>query len=455
LGDEFSEASKKTQSGDSSTLKAEATRPKGTRTRKRADRAARQDRKFARLAIEGARKSISENDGRPHPMVGAVLVKNGKVLAACHRGEIEGNHAEYLALEKVLADTSLVGATVYTTLEPCTTRSHPKVPCVERLIERKVARVVIGMLDPNPRITGQGQRRLRKANIVTDLFPPDLMSEVEELNREFSRAFDLSPGIPDSARPILKFRSASEFPRKQPGPRRLLGPTATGYNREYVTALEGRVNDLTSQLRSALSSLEKSYDYTLEVLGDALDLTGVNQPGHTRRVTGYTILIARAMAISKPVIAVIARGAFLHSVSRLGVPDSILKKRQPPNAEEMAILREHCVRGYRMLKRIPVLKDAAEIVYAQYECFDGSGYPRGLKGEEIPLGARIFQVANAFDMFTSDGPFRGYESVDDASNRIDKLSGKQCDPEIVSVFHAMPRKLWIDLRREINRSMDK
>jgi len=149
-----------------------------------------QDRKFARLAIEEARKSVPENDGRPHPRVGAVMVKNGEVIATAHRGEVEGNHAEYLALEKKLADEAVAGAIVYTTLEPCTTRNHPKIPCAERLIERKVGRVVIGMLDPDPRITGRGQRKLRSANIITEFFPHDLMSEVEELNREFARQLE-------------------------------------------------------------------------------------------------------------------------------------------------------------------------------------------------------------------------------------------------------------------------
>jgi len=145
------------------------------------------DYKFARLAVDEARKSVSEQDGRPHPKVGAVVVKNGQVLSAAYRGEFEGNHAEYIALEKHLSDTAAAGATVYTTLEPCTTRNHPKIPCAQRLIERKVARVVIGMLDPDHRISGKGQRKLRTANIVTDFFPPNLMTEVEELNREFTR----------------------------------------------------------------------------------------------------------------------------------------------------------------------------------------------------------------------------------------------------------------------------
>jgi pyrimidine deaminase RibD-like protein len=145
------------------------------------------DHKFARMAIEEARKSVSENDERVHPRVGAVVVKDGKALSTAHRGEQPGNHAEFVALEKKLSDEAVAGATVYTTLEPCTTRTHPKIPCAERLIERRVARVVIGMLDPDDRISGKGVRNLRKAGIETVLFPHDLALEVEELNREFTR----------------------------------------------------------------------------------------------------------------------------------------------------------------------------------------------------------------------------------------------------------------------------
>jgi pyrimidine deaminase RibD-like protein/NTP pyrophosphatase (non-canonical NTP hydrolase) len=145
------------------------------------------EHEFMRQAIDSSRPCKGEDD-RPRPKVGVVIVKDGRVLATSFRGELSaGEHAEFTALEKKLPDESLAGSTVYTTLEPCTTRNHPKVPCVDRLIERKVARVVIGMLDPNPQITGRGQRKLRDANIQTDLFPADLMAEVEELNREFTR----------------------------------------------------------------------------------------------------------------------------------------------------------------------------------------------------------------------------------------------------------------------------
>ncbi|MCI0722603.1 MAG: deaminase [Acidobacteria bacterium] len=140
-----------------------------------------------RLAIREARRSLPEDD-KPHPYVGVVVVRDGEVLASACRGDrATGDHAEFGALEKKLKSDKVAGCTVYTTLEPCTTRNHPKVPCAERLIERRVGRVVIGALDPDQRITGRGVLRLRRAGIAVDLFPPDLMAEVEELNRDFIR----------------------------------------------------------------------------------------------------------------------------------------------------------------------------------------------------------------------------------------------------------------------------
>jgi pyrimidine deaminase RibD-like protein len=149
--------------------------------------AADDDRRFALMAIEEALKSVPE-DEKPHPKVGAVVVKNGQVLSRAHRGEILKSHAEYIALDEKLSDDLIAGATVYTTLEPCTTRNHPKIPCAQRLIDRKVARVVVGMLDPNPNIRGLGDQRLSEAGIEIQLFPRDLRAQVEEMNREFTRA---------------------------------------------------------------------------------------------------------------------------------------------------------------------------------------------------------------------------------------------------------------------------
>ncbi len=145
------------------------------------------DLKFMRMAIDEARKCQGE-DGRVHPKVGAVVVLNSEVLTTAYRGELsEGDHAEFTALDKKLATVKAAGATVYTTLEPCTLRSPEKVPCADRLIARRVGRVVIGMLDPNPDICGKGFWMLREAGIATDVFPHELMAELEDLNRDFVR----------------------------------------------------------------------------------------------------------------------------------------------------------------------------------------------------------------------------------------------------------------------------
>jgi pyrimidine deaminase RibD-like protein len=169
------------------------------------------DRLYAAMAVEEARKSVAE-DGRTHPKVGAIVVKDGRVLSKAYRGEILGSHAEYIALEDKLRDDLVAGATVYTTLEPCTTRNHPKIPCAERLIARKVRRVVIGMLGPDPRISGKGVRKLRSANIIIDLFPTELADQVEELNREFMRKHETTQvAEPTQARIRLTEESRKEM----------------------------------------------------------------------------------------------------------------------------------------------------------------------------------------------------------------------------------------------------
>src|SRR5581483_6771747 len=146
-----------------------------------------EDLDFIKQAIEASKKSRSESD-RISPMVGVVVVKDGKVLAIAWRGQQEPtDHAEFIALEKLSSNETFAGSTVYTTLEPCTKRNPPKVACVNRILDRRVRRVVIGMLDTNPSIQGKGYQRLRDHNIELDMFPSDLADEVEDLNRDFRR----------------------------------------------------------------------------------------------------------------------------------------------------------------------------------------------------------------------------------------------------------------------------
>ncbi|MCU1269308.1 MAG: response regulator receiver modulated metal dependent phosphohydrolase [Acidobacteriaceae bacterium] len=221
-------------------------------------------------------------------------------------------------------------------------------------------------------------------------------------------------------------------------------------NREYQTNLEALVTARTEQLRQVVSSLEKSYDITLEALGNALDLKDAETEGHSKRVTAYTIAIARAMGLSSDQIRIIARGAFLHDIGKMAIPDHILKKPGKLDAEETAIMREHCYRGYAIVRRIPFLYEAAEIVYAHQEKFDGTGYPRGLKGEEIPLGARIFSIADTLDAMTSDRPYRARLPHSVARDEIVQWSGRQFDPDVVKVFLSMPENIWSDLRKDID-----
>ncbi len=221
-------------------------------------------------------------------------------------------------------------------------------------------------------------------------------------------------------------------------------------NRDYQTKLEALVAARTEQLRGTMNNLERSYDITLEALGDALDLKDAETEGHSKRVTAFTIAIARAMGLSSDEIRIIARGAFLHDIGKMAIPDAILRKPGALNAEEVAIMREHCYRGYQLLKRIPFLTDASEIVYSHQEKYDGTGYPRQLKGSEIPLGARIFSLADTLDAITSDRPYRPAQSVQAAREEIERFSGRQFDPEIVKVFLSMPENIWTDLRKQID-----
>jgi putative nucleotidyltransferase with HDIG domain len=222
-------------------------------------------------------------------------------------------------------------------------------------------------------------------------------------------------------------------------------------NSAYQQNLEQIVGARTRRLRTAMQDLERSYDITLEAMGDALDLRDAETEGHSRRVTAYTTALAREMGLNAEELRVIARGAFLHDIGKIATPDRVLLKPGKLDPVEMELMREHCERGYEMVRKIPFLREASEIVYAHQESFDGNGYPRGLKGEEIPLGARIFAIADTLDAITSDRPYRKGRSFTEAREEIQRCSGKQFDPAIVEVFLGIAPLRWSELRQEILR----
>jgi putative nucleotidyltransferase with HDIG domain len=221
-------------------------------------------------------------------------------------------------------------------------------------------------------------------------------------------------------------------------------------SQNYQQSLEQMVRARTEMLRHAMEDLEHSYDVTLEALGDALDLKDSETEGHSKRVTAYTIALARAMGIPPTDVKVIARGAFLHDIGKMAIPDEILRKPGKLTPEEQEVMREHCSRGYHMLRKIPFLAGAAEIVFCHQEHFDGSGYPSNLSGQQIPIGARIFAVADTLDAITSDRPYRQAKSFDAARQEILRCSGTQFDPAAVEVFLKIPNELWQELRAEIS-----
>ena len=194
-------------------------------------------------------------------------------------------------------------------------------------------------------------------------------------------------------------------------------------NRTYQTNLESLVKARTDQLQAAMANLERSYDITLEALGDALDLKDRETEGHSKRVTAFTIAIARAMGLPRDQINTIARGAFLHDIGKMAIPDKILNKPGKLETDEMTIMKEHAYHGYQIVKKIPFLAEAAEIVYSHQEKFDGTGYPRGLKGEQIPLGARIFSVADTLDAITNDRIYRPAQTLGAAQRGNQEVGG--------------------------------
>jgi cyclic di-GMP phosphodiesterase len=211
-----------------------------------------------------------------------------------------------------------------------------------------------------------------------------------------------------------------------------------------VDELENKPAELTDA-----ELLTEAYGDTIEALGSALGLKDVETEAHSQRVTAYTISIANTVPIPLPYLQVLARAAFLHDIGKMAVPDKILRKPGPLDDSENQIMRTHCEIGYNTLTRIPFLREAADFVLAHHEFFDGTGYPRGLRGEQIPLGARIIAIANALDAMLSDSPFRNALSMSHAREEIRRCAGTQFDPKIVEVFLSIPESHWIDLRESL------
>jgi response regulator RpfG family c-di-GMP phosphodiesterase len=210
--------------------------------------------------------------------------------------------------------------------------------------------------------------------------------------------------------------------------------------REYQALLERRVEEATR-------SLEQAYTQTLEALGAALDSRDVGTESHSRRVHGYSLALAREHGMAPDQLADLAHGVLLHDIGKIGIPDAILLKPGPLTPDEWQVMRSHPEIGKRLIEKIPFLHGAMPVVWCHHEKWDGSGYPRGLAGEAIPLNARIFMVVDAFDAMTFDRPYSQAIPFDAAISEIKRCAGSHFDPRVVESFLRVPLPLLEEIRR--------
>jgi putative two-component system response regulator len=220
-------------------------------------------------------------------------------------------------------------------------------------------------------------------------------------------------------------------------------------NRNYQHALEEQVASRTRQLQEAMRVLQHTYDSTLVALSRALDSREADSDGHSLRTTVYAKRLAKKLGLNEADTRVVEHGVLLHDIGKIGIPDGVLRKTGSLGDGEKLLVRKHPEIGYRILSSIKFLKGAAELVLHHHERYDGKGYPQGLKGEAIDLGARIFAVAAALDDLTSNRPFQAAMDFEDAIREIERRSGTELDPALVKACLEIPASEWKEIRKEI------
>lgn len=204
------------------------------------------------------------------------------------------------------------------------------------------------------------------------------------------------------------------------------------------------------QLRETADTLRETYDVTLEALILALDYRDREPAGHAQRVAVFSEEIAKTLAVCGPELDAVRRGAMLHDVGNIGVADAILNKAGALTEDQWSEVKKHVTYGYRMIKSIPFLRDAARIVLHHHERYDGTGYPGRLAGDAIVMGARIFAVADTFDAMTSARPYRPMSTYEEVCAELARCAGSQFDPLVVEAFMRIPETTWRELRRAVD-----
>ena len=217
--------------------------------------------------------------------------------------------------------------------------------------------------------------------------------------------------------------------------------------RRYETFLERMIAQRTSELDGALQSLEGAYRMTLKALVTALETRDSETHGHSERVVAFSLRLGREMNLGEEDLTALEFGSLLHDIGKIGVPDAILRKPAPLTEPEWYEMRKHPLHGEQILGGIEFLEGASQVVAQHHERWDGSGYPVGLRGEEIALTARIFAVADAFDAITSDRVYRVGKTYAEAARELEAWAGRQFDPNVVEAFRRVSPEEWETLRR--------
>ena len=221
---------------------------------------------------------------------------------------------------------------------------------------------------------------------------------------------------------------------------------------QYRASLENLVADRNAALDRALEDVENSYRVTLKALVQALETRDFETHGHSERVVTFSLRLGHEMGLDREALRDLELGALLHDIGKIGVPDAILRKPSKLSEKEWEKMKQHPVHGHRILRNIPFLKGAAKVVSQHHERWDGSGYPNGIKGEAIDIGARIFAVIDAFDAMISDRVYRKGRTYEDAVTELRNCAGTQFDPEIVDAFTGVPQEDWELLRERSIRN---
>ena len=225
---------------------------------------------------------------------------------------------------------------------------------------------------------------------------------------------------------------------------------------QQVLELESALQRKAAELQDSLNRLHSASEGTLEALVTALDAREHETQAHSERVSQFTVRLAQAMGVTGPDLEVIRKGAMLHDIGKIGISDLILLKPGPLTADEWTEMRKHPMIGAWIVNGVDSLQAASQIVLSHHEKFDGTGYPRNLRGLEIPLGARVFSVADTFDAMTSDRPYNRSRSSEEAREEIRRHAGSQFDPEVVERFLEIPVEVWNEIReRTMHPSSDR